>query len=171
MITLIIFLCFLATFSVFVLKKIKINIELNINNFEYIFKLNIFSKEKITKGNVFDFIKSGGGKVDFDFVKDISSVINVNQLNTNVEIGTEFVFLTNGIFVFLSTAIPMLYNFSANSKKNLSFDIKPYYDKFCLLIDVKTEVELTLFDLFIIYLKFRKNKYINSKSVQINRRY
>lgn len=141
------------------------------NGFEYIFKIKMFSKEKIRRGNFLEFIKSGEGKFDLEIIKEICPLININSLSTDIEIGTEFIFLTNIFTVFLSTLVPVLYNFPVNSKKNLHFDIKPYYNKFCFIVKVKTEVELTLFDLFIIYLKFRKNKYINSKSTQINRRY
>ena len=156
MITLIIFLCLFVLLLFVVFKKIKINFELNIKEFDYILNITFFSKNHIRKGNVLEFFRSGKGKFDLEVIKEISSLINVNELTTHIEIGTEFIFFTNILTVFLSTIIPMLYNYPMNRKKNLSFDIKPYYDKFCFIADIKSEIELTLLEIFIIYLHYRK---------------
>lgn len=151
MITLIIFLCLLIIFYFIVYKKININLELNVKNFDYELKITFLKKEKIIKGSILEFSKSRKGKFDLEKIKEISSLININKLKTHIEIGTEFIFLTNVITVIISTVIPVLYNFPANSKKNLSFDIKPYYDRFYFAAEIKVEIELTLLEFLIIY--------------------
>ncbi len=159
MVTLIIFLSFILIAFVFVVyKKFEIVFKIEIQNFDYNFEYNFLCRRSAKQGNVLELFKSGEGGIDIEFIKDVSEMVEVEELKTNVEIGSDFIFLTNIATVLVSTFIPMLYNFSVKSKKNLYYKVSPSYDRFRFNFFTDGKIKITYFELFLIYAKIKRIK-------------
>ena len=162
--TMIIFIVFLIIVSlIFLNKKVIINIDLSIINFEYNFCINIkyfFDVVTLYKEDILKYrnkIKKNNidKKNDYNWLFKYS---NVDKINFETRIGLGDTFVTSLSIPVVSTffAIILERYFSKRSKR---FDVKPVYNEFLFCLKGTVYLSLKLKDvIYIIFKVLRKQK-------------
>lgn len=159
----IIFLCFIFL-------KVKIHIRIVVDNLKIYVKVRVFKKEFKGKfvlrkkeirrsGDDSNKLKKAirlknDNENKLSLVKNIAEVIEIHNLELNVLIGTPFVFLTILASQVINILIPFCLNLPFKEKKNINYKTLASYKDFELKANLDVVISITLYELFLIFLKY-----------------
>ena len=150
--------------------KIKLHVNIVIDNLKIYVKVKVFKKEfKIKfilkkKENRKSNNKSNKNRKKIklknnvenklSLIKDIAEVIEIDSLKLNVLIGTPFVFLTIFASQVVNILIPYCFRLPFKQKKNISYKTLASYNDFELKVKLNTIISITPYKALLIFLRY-----------------
>ena len=150
--------------------KIKLHVNIVIENLKIYVKVKVFKKEfKIKfilkkKENRKSNNKSNKNRKNIklknnvenklSLIKDIAEVIEIDSLKLNVLIGTPFVFLTIFASQVVNILIPYCFRLPFKQKKNISYKTLASYNDFELKVKLNVIISITPYKALLIFLRY-----------------
>lgn len=186
----IVFLIIVAVLSIImILTTIKIEFKYINNNYKLIIKLYILGKIRylkieLNKEKILKIINKARNKIlekDYQKVgeelyKDRNVIkilikklkINLNYLNLDLKIGTEFILLTTVIIITISTIFPMLVNkfIKKYDEKKYNYKFTPIYNKNAIKLQLHCIISVKIVHIISVILKitFKKGVFKNVRA-------
>ena len=166
------FIVLIIIFLSIIFLKIKLHVNIVIDNLKIYVKVKVFKKEfKIKfilkkKENRKSKNKSKSNKNrkkiklknnvenKLSLIKDIAEVIEIDSLKLNVLIGTPFVFLTIFASQVVNILIPYCFRLPFKQKKNISYKTLASYNDFELKVKLNTIISITPYKALLIFLRY-----------------
>ncbi len=123
-------------------------------NGTYVLSGNASNNTYIVKKHKRKFRKKKWKKNYIKTLCDISNLIELEKLDIRVVAGTPFVTSTVLSNVILNAIIPMTFSLPFKHKKDISYIVVPNYNKFIFKTQIKGEIKVSIFDGFLILLKY-----------------
>ena len=166
-------ICFIVLTIIFhslIFLKIKLHVNIVIDNLKIYVKVKVFKKEfKIKfilkkKENRKSNNKSNKNRKNIklknnvenklSLIKDIAEVIEIDSLKLNVLIGTPFVFLTIFASQVVNILIPYCFRLPFKQKKNISYKTLASYNDFELKVKLNVIISITPYKALLIFLRY-----------------
>lgn len=164
------FIVLIIIFLSLIFLKIKLHVNIVIDNLKIYVKVEVFKKEfKIKfilkkKENRKSNNKSNKNRKKIklknnvenklSLIKDIAEVIEIDSLKLNVLIGTPFVFLTIFASQVVNILIPYCFRLPFKQKKNISYKTLASYNDFELKVKLNIIISITPYKALLIFLRY-----------------
>ncbi len=164
------FIVLIIIFLSLIFLKIKLHVNIVIDNLKIYVKVKVFKKEFKIK---FILKKKENRKSNnesnknrkkiklknnvenkLSLIKDIAEVIEFDSLKLNVLIGTPFVFLTIFASQVVNILIPYCFRLPFKQKKNISYKTLVSYNDFELKVKLNTIISITPYKALLIFLRY-----------------
>lgn len=164
------FIVLIIIFLSLIFLKIKLHVNIVIDNLKIYVKVKVFKKEFKIK---FILKKKENRKSNnesnknrkkiklknnvenkLSLIKDIAEVIEIDSLKLNVLIGTPFVFLTIFASQVVNILIPYCFRLPFKQKKNISYKTLASYNDFELKVKLNTIISITPYKALLIFLRY-----------------
>lgn len=105
------------------------------------------------------------GKRSIKDIIEILELIEIENMNIVLKVGTPFIPTTVFLVTLLSTLIPVIYEKTDNRNGNLNYKVEPNFNKFELSGEIKSTFKITILRVMWIinYLKKSNNKQIRRR--------
>lgn len=164
------FIVLIIIFLCLIFLKLKLHVNIVIDNLKIYVKVKVFKKEFKIK---FILKKKENRKSNnesnknrkkiklknnvenkLSLIKDIAEVIEIDSLKLNVLIGTPFVFLTIFASQVVNILIPYCFRLPFKQKKNISYKTLASYNDFELKVKLNTIISITPYKALLIFLRY-----------------
>ncbi len=164
------FIVLIIIFLSLIFLKLKLHVNIVIDNLKIYVKVKVFKKEFKIK---FILKKKENRKSNnesnknrkkiklknnvenkLSLIKDIAEVIEIDSLKLNVLIGTPFVFLTIFASQVVNILIPYCFRLPFKQKKNISYKTLASYNDFELKVKLNTIISITPYKALLIFLRY-----------------
>lgn len=164
------FIVLIIIFLSLIFLKLKLHVNIVIDNLKIYVKVKVFKKEFKIK---FILKKKENRKSNnesnknrkkiklknnvenkLSLIKDIAEVIEIDSLKLNVLIGTPFVFLTIFASQVVNILIPYCFRLPFKQKKNISYKTLASYNDFELKVKLNIIISITPYKALLIFLRY-----------------